>query len=263
MKTIEVPIQLIEGELGSARFQVAVEIDEKSELLQIDTGCTYTSLQFNTTSSKYAVVGSRERTSASGKPKTSELIEIAKLQIGPVIKSNFRVVRCEHGSSEISRLGMDALMAPDLTFDLKSMKLFMANDGASTEKNRLHRYVGGTFGIDIVLGSQTVEALWDTGAELSVINRDFVSAHPGYFEFKQSITNGVDAAGNKVQFDLYYCPVMKIGDSTVSGDVMTMDFGMINAKVAPNIKVILGTNLIRNYIWHFDFTNARWSLDRS
>lgn len=82
------------------------------------------------------------------------------------------------------------------------------------------------------------------------------------FRFIQKIENGTDATGEPIAFDLYEIINFEIAGHTISGTLMSMDFQMIKEKVGPQIKFILGTNLIRNHIWYFDIPNKKWTFEK-
>ncbi|RYZ92443.1 MAG: hypothetical protein EOP06_04235 [Proteobacteria bacterium] len=257
---MKVPIEIVEGELGSAQYRIHCEFDSHGDWIQIDTGSTYTALRFNNHTEAYTAFGSKTRLSASGKPRSSDMIEIAKFKVGSITKLKFPVVRYESGSLEAARLGMDWFDASSLTFDLAAQPPSLFSGPEASDGNILHNYNGGTFGIDVTIGGNVVEALWDTGAELTVVDRDFIMSNGSFFEFEQKIENGQDAAGNSVEFDLYRVTNLEIGSIKFSGKIMSMDFGMISEKVGQNIKVVLGTNFMRGYIWQFDFSGRKWKI---
>jgi predicted aspartyl protease len=256
------PIQVVEGELGSARFLVRAGMDGREETFQLDTGSSYTSVANSAFTETYEACGSMSRTSASGKSRTEEKIRFASFRIGRRALTPFEAVRYRKEQNQDNRLGMDALACPFLSFDLTNWRLGFA-DGMPPALPRaaLASYAGGTFGVQVTLGGKPAEALWDTGAELSVVDRELVSASPAAFEFSQKIHNGLDATGEAVDFDLYHVPVFEMGGRNLPTAIMAMDFAMVREKVGKNIQVILGTNTLRGHRWYFDFAGRTWAME--
>ena len=52
-----------------------------------------------------------------------------------------------------------------------------------------------------------------------------------------------------------------MGGKTLRGTIMSMDFKLIREKMGTEVKIILGTNLIRNNNWYFDRVEKTWSID--
>ncbi len=254
-----VSLKVIEGELGSAQFHVAAEFDGQVEDFHLDTGSTYTSVAYSSFTSTYPVTGSTNRMSAAGREKVEEQITLGHFRLGPITKSQLSVPRYSQERNQINRLGMNVLAEECISFNLKDWYLSM---GETPQDNRfpLHTFVGNTFGIDLELSSHPLIGLWDTGAELSVFNRELLSQWPQVFHFVQKIDNGEDATGESVEFDLYECKDINIAGQSFSGTLMAMDFAMIHTKMSADIQVILGTNLLRGMTWSFDFKSKTWGL---
>ena len=113
----------------------------------------------------------------------------------------------------------------------------------------------------IDLGSDTVDAIWDTGAELSVVDQDLIQKNPNLFQHLQTINNGVDATGHPVKLELYKFNGIQVGEKHLSGTIMSMDFKPIQQKMGSHVKLILGTNLIRMNNWYFDRAEKTWSIE--
>lgn len=52
-----------------------------------------------------------------------------------------------------------------------------------------------------------------------------------------------------------------MGEKTLRETIMSMDFKLIREKMGTEVKIILGTNLIRNNNWYFDRVEKTWSID--
>lgn len=258
-----ITIKVIPGELDSAQFHVLAEFDSEKADFQLDTGATYTSVSNTPFTEKYKVTGHMKRTSASGKVKSEEKITLNTFSLGNIIKKNFEVVRYEAARNQENRLGMNFIGDSKFKMDLKNWLIdFEKTDFQILKEHDLDLYIGNTFGFQVKIGQTPIKALWDTGAELSAIDKELINSHPMAFKFIQKIENGTDATGEPIAFDLYEIKNFEIAGHTISGTLMSMDFHMIKEKVGPQIKFILGTNLIRNHIWYFDIPNKKWAFEK-
>ena len=256
-----VDFDIIEGDLGSAQLRVSVIVDNENFDFQLDTGANKTSFAYSPLLNRYPAIGQAHTTSAAGIAVVDDKIRLSSFRIGDFEKKDFEVIRYKEGSPLKNRLGMDAL--PDkLYFDFRSKKTNLKfYSPKSIEKNKLILYSDSSFGVEANFSKETVQALWDTGAELSVIDKEFVSKNPNLFQHLQTITNGVDATGNAVKLNLYKFDGLQVGGKTLRGTIMSMDFKLIREKMGTEVKIILGTNLIRNNNWYFDRVEKTWSID--
>ncbi len=260
-KLSKVHFDLVEGDLGSAQLEIAALVDNENFNFQLDTGANQTFLANSPSLTHYPVMGKSRTTSAAGITVTEDKVRLLSFRIGDFVKKEFEVVRYKMGTPFKNRLGMNAL--PDkLQFDFKNKKLsFHLYAHEVLKKNKLILYGDSTFGMEIHFGADTVEAVWDTGAELSVIDQDLIEKNPAQFRHQQTITNGVDATGNAVKLELYSFDGLHVGDKILRGTIMSMNFKPIQEKMGEKVKIILGTNLIRNNNWYFDRTERTWSID--
>ncbi len=262
MTVHRLPLKVIEGELGSAQFHVSADFDGHAEDFHLDTGATYTSVAFSPVTASYPVTGSTKRMSASGREKTEEKITLREFRLGPIARTHFSVPRYSQENNQSNRLGMNVLAGAHVCVDLVDWQLRF-DEAFVGSHFPIHAYVGDTFAIDFRLSGQDVRGLWDTGAELSVVDRDYIKKWPAAFRFIQKIDNGLDATGESVDFELYQSDEIEIGGQVFSGTLMSMDFSMIHKKISPDLQIILGTNLLRGHIWYFDFLNRRWASGHS
>lgn len=256
-----VDFDIIEGDLGSAYLTVNAFVENEKFNFQLDTGANKTYFAYSPDLIRYPVIGQAHTTSAAGITLVEEKMRLPSFRIGDFKKNNFEVIRYKEGVSLKNRLGTDAL-PNKLYFDFKNKKIkFDCSSAKSILKNKLIVYNDSQIGMEVKFGKETVEAVWDTGAELSVIDQDFVSKNSKLFQHLQTITNGLDATGNTVKLDLYNFDGLEVEGKILHGTIMSMDFKLLREKIGKNVKMILGTNLIRNNNWCFDRTNKTWSID--
>jgi predicted aspartyl protease len=258
----KVPIRIVEGELESAKFYIAATFNGHTEDFHLDTGSTYTLIAHNDFSAKLPVISFIDRTSAANKTVRDEIISVKTFKVGNLDRSSFSAVRGAAGNSAENRIGMSGLSDDQATFDFRENTLeFGVPIPERIATSPLCTYSQGLFGFRVETGGKELNSLWDTGAELSVIDRDFVDSNPATFHFLQKIDNGQDALGNWVPMDLYLVDVLKIGLEDMACVLLAMDFTMLKQKIGAEVKLIVGTNLMRGRRWHFDFEAGLWAQD--
>lgn len=256
-----VDFDIIEGDLGSSQLTVNAFVENEKFDFQLDTGANKTYFAYSPNLIRYPVIGQSHTTSAAGITLVEDKIRLPAFRFGDFKKNDFEVIRYKEGASLKNRLGIDAL-PNKLYFDFRNKKInFYFSSAKSILKNKLIVYNDSQIGMEVNFGKETVEAVWDTGAELSVIDQDFVSKNSKLFQHLQTITNGVDATGNNVKLDLYAFDGLQVDGKALHGIIMSMDFKLIREKIGKHVKIILGTNLIRNNNWYFDRTDRIWSID--
>lgn len=257
-----VTFELVEGEIGSAQIWINSLADNNPLKFQLDTGANRTFIENTNPFDKYEIIGHGESSSASGITVTTDKIRIQSLKLGSIEKTNFDVVRYAKESKLKNRMGMDALVGNIVFFDFKNKTLSFNKDiPKDLSQNKLTMYFDSSFGFDVHFDNQTILSIWDTGAELSVIDQDFIKANPHFFNHVQTINNGVDATGHPVKLELYQFKNLKLSNNKINGLVMGMDFKPIHEKMGPDIKFIIGTNLMRSNNWYFDLIKKTWAVE--
>lgn len=232
--------------------------------MQLDTGSTYTSvpdLVLKDIPGNHVPISSFSRSSASGVPSVAEKVSVQKFCIGTVNIPNAEIVKYDASKNPIGRLGMNFLASRKLYFDFQTRLMHVDNDiySASSLSNELELYTSNLFGIELEIKGARLKGLWDTGAELSIVNQELIAKYPKNFQYIQDINNGLDATGNKIAFKLYRSQ-LKILNNHFDVTVMSMNFYMIHKKISNKLDVILGTNIIRQSSWDFDLQNKKWNL---
>ena len=247
------------AELDSGRFYVQGLIDGEPESFQLDSGSTYTSVAFSDFTARYPTSGSRRRTGAAGASRVDDLITIAQLRIGEREILDHPVVRYPKGSESESRVGMDALAARRLCFDFKSGVLRFNPHASETLDHKLTRLAGGVLGMNASVGDLRMEAAWDTGAELTVVDTALVQHHPDLFRFVEDV-QGEDSTETRLPFRVHRAMRIMLGDHEFDEPVvLAMDLELLRRRLG-NLQLVVGFNLMRNLAWSFDVESGRWGI---
>lgn len=104
------------------------------------------------------------------------------------------------------------------------------------------------------------DPFWDTGAGLSVVDRDFVERNPGGFTFVSDVT-GRDVTGTPISIKLYRMDSLEVnGVLLPESHVLAMDFAFRGDYFGPDVQMVLGLNHMTVMKWYFDLPARRWSL---
>lgn len=249
------------GDHDSAQFYVKCFVNGVLEDFHVDTGSTFSALTYNDKTSNLNLIGSSQHTSASGKIKNSDKVVIDNFSLGNLDLKNWGFIRYPEGLAKVNLLGMDILSQNKvLKFDFQSWTLETNETSLFIDKDKkIQKYIKNIFGIKLDIAGETLNALWDTGAELSVIDKNFITNNQQAFKFIKKIDGGRDGTGESIEFDLYQTQFILNG-ITIDETIMSMDFNAIHEKIDPSLSMIVGTNIMQKRIWTFDFINNLWNV---
>jgi hypothetical protein len=164
------------------------------------------------------------------------------------------------GTGSRSLLGLDVLGNHALLLDGPAATLSttvaggLAADLPLEHGTRGHRYLPVT-----LPGGRVVRALWDTGADITVVDRELVTSHPELFTAPGS-ANGTDASGTTMMTDVCRMEAYRIADVLFAGHLVAVaDLGA----VPEPIEMVLGYPTLRQALWSMDLPSGRWSVSRA
>jgi hypothetical protein len=243
---------LVEGSLGGRPYRFL-----------LDTGAAISRVASDDYTSGFASV---EQSPSNGvfRQSSDDLITAPWLEIGPISRTNITLARAAGGAEEVPNLiGMDVLKDFCLYFDFVNNRLEVdppddASVGWTFQKMQLgkrsHPY------LDVQYGPSTASAVWDSGAGLTVVDRDFIHRHPAFFrEVGQS--KGTDSTGVEMTTPLFMMFGTRIGNAAFPPHrVAAVDLSGVNATIDVRIDLILGYSTLRHTDWVLDFPRTRWAL---
>ena len=258
---MKIPLKIQENEIESGKIYIPCEFDHLDDQnCHLDTGSSYTSVTWTPELDKYLVVDSTTRTSASGVSVDDDLIIFRSFGYKSFYVKNFRAVRYSQSRNQESRIGMSLFKDLNLSFNFIDCFLEVSKTRDDNLSYLLDVADNKLFYIRSKISEQEYVTLWDTGAELTVIDPELINEHKNNFEYIMDIPNGSDATGNSVYFKLYRMKGLDIGGHQLSGNVLVMDFAPLKNKINNEAKIILGFNHIRQLNWSFDLQNKKWDI---
>jgi hypothetical protein len=105
--------------------------------------------------------------------------------------------------------------------------------------SKFHPYV------DVHLGDIVGQAVWDSGASLTVVGTQFIERYPHLF-LPDGKSTGIDATGNSVQTLMYRMAETVIGGCTFpTCRIAGVDLDAVNMRIEMPMDMILGYSLIQ------------------
>jgi hypothetical protein len=268
----------------------------------LDTGAARTSIVFDQYTASLTPNGKNSSLGVSGTSASEDLITLPSIKCGPISKQNFSVVRmaqhntlsrnllgmdilkdyCQHFLFDQNRVEVGVLVAPEMTADDQADELFDFQELVFDKG--FHPYVevdfstaaavtaddgtGGAAGTDTatVTGANTVakkgNAVWDSGASITVVDLNFVRKYPAFFE-EAGYSFGTDSTGTQVKSPMFIMATCVIGKTIFSPHkVAAVDLQEVNAHIEIPMDLILGYSTFKQANWLFDFPRHRWTITK-
>lgn len=265
--TIRIPLIIIPeaDEPGAAEVYVRGTVNGQDYRFLLDTGAARSSIITDPFTASLPALGTHH---SSGVFSTShdDVVSVERLQIGPVVRQPFQLTRASGDAGPRgSLIGMDILKDHCCHF------LFDRNELVPGEPTpveacswqpllfdqKFHPY------IDVHCGQAEGQAVWDSGASLTVVDIAFVERHPACFT-EAGYSTGTDTNGSQVETAMFVMAAVQLGGVQFPPHrVAAVDLSQVNALIEIPMDLILGYNLYSQTNWLFDFPNRRWAITRT
>ena len=248
-------MHLQHGSLGSGIIEVDFKFDGTNQRMHLDTGANSSVLARADWNASYPAIGQSERQGASGKVYQCDAIQFGEVSLNSIQHRLFKTDRCAQGST---LLGMDFWKGHVLTLDFYNEKILV--DQSATVNQPFRRLDHDYIGLPIALQERNYYGLFDTGAQLTSVDQQFVDQNPSLFASAGPV-NVKDSSGQKVSAaKLYKLKSIKIGSFEIKDIyVIAFDFKAIGIDWGTDVPVILGFNIISKMNWVLDLKNDLWS----
>ena len=161
------------------------------------------------------------------------------------------------GAGARSLLGLDVLGAYALLLEGPAGTLLATAAGGLAADLPLERGTRGHCYLPVVLpGGRVVRALWDTGADITVVDRELVASHPELFTAPRSAI-GTDASGTTLDTDVCRLSAYRIADALFAGHAVAV------ADLPEPMQMVLGYPTLRQAVWSMDLPSERWAVSRA
>ena len=158
------------------------------------------------------------------------------------------------GTGARSLLGLDVLGDHALLFDGPAATLHTTRAGGLAADLPLERGTRGHCHLPATLpAGRVVRALWDTGAGITVVDRELVASHPGLFTALGSVS-GTDAMGATMVTDVRRMEAYSIADVRFAGHPVAV------ADLPEPMEMVLGYPTLRQAVWSMDMPTGQWGV---
>jgi hypothetical protein len=183
MSKIDLIIIKDKDEMEAAEVMVEGFIDNNKYRFILDTGAARTSVISDDYTCKFECI---EKSSSSGlfSKNCNELIKVPKIEIGPISRTDFTIVRADNNNQlrKENLVGMDILKDYSLYFSFDEGKVIVnPEDKANFIFQELELGTKYHPYINVYFGGIETRAIWDTGAGITVVKMDFIEKNPAFF----------------------------------------------------------------------------------
>ncbi len=158
------------------------------------------------------------------------------------------------GAPSRSLLGLDVLGEHALLLHGPAATLHTTGAGGLAADLPLGRGPRGHCYLPVTLpGGRVVRALWDTGADVTVVDPELVTSHPELFSALRSAT-GTDSSGTTAVTDVCRLAAYRIANVRFDGHLVAV------AALPEPMEMVLGYPTLRQAIWSMDLPSGRWGI---
>jgi Aspartyl protease len=161
------------------------------------------------------------------------------------------------GAGARSLLGLDVVGEHALLLDGPAATLHTTVAGGLAADLPLERGPRGHCYLPVTLpGGRVARALWDTGADVTVVDRELMTSHPELFTALGS-ASGTDASGTTAVTDVGRMKAYRIADVLFAGHVVAV------ADLPEPMEMVLGYPTLCQAVWSMDLPAGRWAVSRA
>lgn len=234
------------------------QVNDHREDFVLDTGCSRTSLKYSEQFASLTKVGEEHYRSAMGEAK-SDLVHLDSFSLGNLNKTDLTVNRFHQGGNQKSLLGMDILKDFCLEFCFRDQALRTLSTEVQGEQvitfDKGHIPI-----ISVKLDHQVFDAVWDSGAGITLVDKGFYSANKKYFT-PAGETEGMDSSGSQLMTSVFIMSHLTIdGRLLPPHRVVVVDLSSISKATGREIAFILGYSTLKMGKWLMNFPQAQWQV---
>ncbi len=265
MNGFDLIIKPDEDDSEAAEVLVDGTIDGKPYRFLLDTGAARSSVKFDAYTATFE---SSEKSSSSGvfASSSNELITVPGIEVGPISRKNFTITRTAETAPDLNNLiGMDLLKDYSCHFFFDENRVLVDNKDESEANypfqelfldKKYHPYV------EVGFGESKANAVWDTGAGITVVDLSLIKRLPDFFE-EVGQSSGTDSTGFKMETPMFEMAATRIGNQHFPAHkVAGVDLSQVNSTIEVPMDLILGYSTLSKANWLFDFPGKRWAITK-
>jgi len=235
---------------------IEITVDGIKKRFLLDTGAADSTIALDIHTRNYPSLGKAESKGVSDKAIICDLIQPEKIGIGlHEIKSPL-IKRCDKNI-----LGIDLIGTTLFQVNICARRFNLLKEMPKTSLRPIRRLSPGHLTIPLLIGEKKIDVLFDTGADTTVIDLQFVKSHPENFKLVRS-EEGTDAHGHKIESDIYECLDLIVGHLRLKDvEMAAFNFGDLFRFKMEGSPMIFGNNVISKGIWSFDMRRLVWTVE--
>jgi len=256
------PLIITPGDLNSYRIDIDLQFDGQAKRFQLDTGANTSMVAPDSQTLTYSSEGKAQLEGAAGQPFECDLIRPNAISIDSLVVNDHQLKRCDLADHSFNNLGLDILKGQIIELNFKSNTLTLVNKiSENWILSPITRLEKGHLKIGATINETKLNVLFDTGAQLTAVDTQFVEKNPELFTLIASEEIGRDITGKPVFMKFYELSKIQIGALPIERlTVAAFDFGKLRNYIGENAPIILGTNAIIQANWIFDLASNQWAV---
>ena len=260
-----IPIELRDDpdDPGAAEAYVVVTVAGREYRLILDTGGARSTLPLDDLTSTFARVDvndDRGRGALGPASVDTGRVVVPSIALGPLEVRDLIVDLAPDGSDAPTTLGLDVLRGHRLELRLAGATLAMDTDVPVDAERPLPLSSRSHPQVLVRWGDVEANALFDTGASVTVVDAAFAVEHPELLELLPPST-GTDAAGNRAETPMARMAACEVGGRRFDASLATVvPIRGIQRAGDPEFDLILGVPVIRQADWIIDLARGVWGF---
>ncbi len=244
----------------TAEVRVDGTVNGEARQFLLDTGCASTTLISDPFSDRLETIGVTTSLGVFDRANY-DLVKIDSLQIGSIIEKNLTVSRGRKGGASRNLLGMDFLGNHRLFFRFGDRKIETGfKESSSLRLQPLFADKGGIPYVGVECGGYQTNAVWDTGAGVTLVDTSFIDKHPTMFQ-KLGTSEGTDSTGKMSETPTFILNKLVVGGVSFAPHmVVGLDLSHINSQIDHPFSFLLGYSTLHQADWLFDFPKKEWAV---
>lgn len=257
-----VALTVTRSDYGGGRIYLPVRFGNVMGPMRLDTGATTTRIRLAPWNADLPSRGRSVSAGATGKTTACEDVEARNVELkaaqgNNIGRAKYDVSRCDAGDGD-DLLGLDFFKNARFSLAIERGEMIFSNEPLAADRAKPFRPLGPDgrlVGIDVRVGDATAVGLFDTGAEISAVDKRFVDKHKKLFTLVKKKGKASEAGGRRFSSNIYKIKELDLGEGRILRDVYAFvyDFGAVREALGGRTPFILGFNVVSAFDWQLDF----------
>ncbi|MGD7706357.1 aspartyl protease family protein [Microlunatus sp. Y2014] len=263
-RRLELPLSPDPEEADLSQIFVDAKVDGEACRLLFDTGARRTTVPWSPRLAALSQTRDDGGRGVSGAVSEATVVTVDELSVGPYTERGLAVELLPRESAAPAVLGMDVIggACGEFAFDAERL-VIDAPAPTSAPLWPLDSEPRRQPTVPLAIADTVTDAVWDTGASITVVDQGWAAAHPGAITPDGSVSTGTDSAGRSVSSTGGRLSACEIGGLEFAATrCAVVDLSPVNEHLANPLTVILGLPVLLQATWWMDFPGRRWAVVR-